>query len=216
MEYQSTLPYLYNPGHSACAGCGEAIAIRHLLEALGPQTIVANATGCSEVTTTQYPMSSFKIPWVHSLFENSSAVASGVAAALRYKGIKDVNVVAVGGDGATYDIGLGLISGMWERKENILYVCYDNEAYMNTGYQGSGSTPLGAFTTTTPVGKIEQGNDLFKKDLLGIALAHRLPYIATATSAYPLDIQAKVKQAIKIQGPKYLQILTSLRAGLGF
>ncbi|MFA6428649.1 MAG: thiamine pyrophosphate-dependent enzyme [Candidatus Buchananbacteria bacterium] len=216
MKYQSTFPHLYNPGHSACAGCGEAIAIRHLLTALGPNTIMTNATGCSEVTTTQYPLSAYKIPWLHSLFENAAPVASGVLAALKQKGLTKVQVVAVGGDGATYDIGLGFISALWERQENILYVCYDNEAYMNTGYQSSGATPLGAFTTTTPPGKNSEGNNLIKKDMIGLALAHRVPYIATATSAYPLDIQAKAKKSLEIVGPKYLQILTPCVPGWGY
>ncbi len=207
MKYKSPLPHLLNPGHSACAGCGMIIAYRLVLDAAGKNTIVANATGCSEVTTTQYPMTSFKVPWIHSLFENSASVASGIYYALKsQKKDEGVNIIAVGGDGATFDIGLGLLSGMWERNENILYVCFDNEAYENTGYQTSGSTPLDASTSTAPAGKKSFGNPTRKKDMIKIALAHRLPYVATATVGYPPDLMNKVKKALAMQGPKYIQI----------
>jgi pyruvate ferredoxin oxidoreductase beta subunit len=215
-KYKSPLSHLLNPGHSACAGCGMIIAARLVLDTAGKNTIVTNATGCSEVTTTQYPMTAFKIPWIHSLFENASSVASGIAAALKYKGEADkINIIAIGGDGATFDIGLGNISGMWERGENILYVCYDNEAYQNTGYQSSGATPLDANTTTTPPGKNFFGSQQAKKDMIKIALAHDLPYAATATTGYPLDVIAKVKKALTIKGPKYLQIYTPCVPGWG-
>ncbi|MFA6422285.1 MAG: thiamine pyrophosphate-dependent enzyme [Candidatus Buchananbacteria bacterium] len=215
-HYKAPLSHQVNPGHSACAGCGMIMAARLLLDAAGPNTIVTNATGCSEVTTTQYPMTVFKMPWIHSLFENSSSIASGILAALKVKGLADeTNIIAIGGDGATFDIGLGLISGMWERGENILYVCYDNEAYQNTGYQSSGSTPLDANTTTTPPGKQSYGSQQAKKDMIQIALAHHLPYVATATMGYPLDLTAKVKKALSIKGPKYLQIYTSCVPGWG-
>ncbi len=215
-KYHSPLPHLLNPGHSACPGCGMIIAARLVLEAAGPKTIVVNATGCSEVTTTKYPRSAFKIPWIHSLFENSAAVASGIQAALRHQGkAAQVNVLAIGGDGATFDIGFGLISGMWARGENILYVCYDNEAYQNTGYQASASTPWGAATTTTPAGRRSAGSNRPKKDLLKIALAHNLPYVAGASVGYPDDLIAKVKKALEISGPKYLQIQTPCVPGWG-
>ncbi len=219
---------LFSPGHRGCAGCGQMISARLVSDALGPDTIIANATGCLEVVTTPYPESSWGMPWIHSLFENAAAVASGIQAALKTQG-KDkkiypvksgeagakqfdgVKVVAQGGDGGTFDIGFGLISGMWERGENILYVCYDNEGYMNTGAQASASTPWAANTTTTPAGTSSDidgiGSHFIKKDMLAIALAHGLKYVAQTTVAYPLDIVKKVKKAVATPGPSYLQIL---------
>ena len=209
------------PGHTACAGCGQLIAARTVADTLGPNTIVANATGCLEVTTSAYPMSSWGMPWIHSLFENASAVASGIQAALKQKGQdKKIKVVVQGGDGGTFDIGFGLISGMWERGENILYVCYDTEAYSNTGIQASGATPWAASTTTTPSGKcIEEkgakqcgidaiGSHQRKKDITAIALAHGLKYVAQSTAGFPDDIERKVKKALTFSGPKYIQIMT--------
>jgi pyruvate ferredoxin oxidoreductase beta subunit len=214
MNYKMPFKYLINPGHSACAGCGELLAMRHVLEAAGKNTIVANATGCSEVTTTKFPTSAFKVPWVHANFENAIAVASGVLSALKAKGEdENVNLLAWGGDGATYDIGTGLLSGSWERGENILYVCLDNEAYMNTGMQASGSTPLRANTTTTQPGKESFGNELRKKNMLDVALAHNCVYAASATCGNLVDIQNKVKKALKMKGPKYLQILVTCVPG---
>jgi pyruvate ferredoxin oxidoreductase beta subunit len=201
-----------SPGHTACAGCGELLAIRTAMAALGPNVIVANSTGCSEVTTTQYPMSSWGMPWIHSLFENAPAVASGILAALKSKKKKGVKIIAQGGDGATFDIGLGLLSGMWERGEDILYICYDNEAYANTGIQASGATPYGADTTTTPAGKCAEtsicscGSMQRKKDMLKIALAHNLNYVAQTTAGFPSDIEQKIKKAIATPGPAYIQI----------
>jgi len=188
------------------------IAARTVADTLGPNTIIANATGCLEVVTTPYPESAWGLPWIHSLFENASAVASGILAALKAQGKeKEIKVVAQGGDGGTFDIGFGLISGMWERGENILYVCYDNEGYMNTGAQASASTPWAANTTTTPAGESPNldgiGSHFMKKDMLAIALAHGLKYVAQTTVAYPLDIVKKVKKAIATPGPSYLQIL---------
>lgn len=214
-KYKAPLSHLLNPGHSACAGCGMIIASRLLADTAGPNSIMSNATGCSEVTTTQYPMTSFKIPWIHSLFENPACLATGIEAALRKQGKTDVNVIAVGGDGATFDIGLIHLSGLWERGDNVLYVCYDNEAYQNTGYQTSGSTPLDAFTTTAPPGKKSFGNPTRKKDMIKIALAHRVPYVATATIGYPNDVIAKIKKALTVKGPKYLQIYCSCVPGWG-
>ncbi|MEK7072061.1 MAG: thiamine pyrophosphate-dependent enzyme, partial [Patescibacteria group bacterium] len=213
---KAPLSYMLNPGHTACAGCGMIIAARLILDEAGPNTIVTNATGCSEVTTTQYPMTSYKQPWIHSLFENPACLASGIVAALKVKGLEDkINVIAIGGDGATFDIGLVHISGMWERGENILYVCYDNEAYQNTGYQSSGATSLNASTTTSPAGKESMGSTFPKKDMIKIALAHNLPYVATATIGYPLDLIAKVKKALTIKGPKYLQVYSPCVPGWG-
>ncbi|MFH1255229.1 MAG: thiamine pyrophosphate-dependent enzyme [bacterium] len=209
----NTKPSLLSPGHRGCAGCAQIIAARLVADTLGPNTIIANATGCLEVVTTPYPESSWGMPWIHSLFENAAAVASGIRAALDHKeknksplppfikgGIK---VVAQGGDGGSFDIGLGLISGMWERGENIIYICYDNEGYMNTGAQASAATPWAANTTTTPA-----GSHFMKKDMIAIALAHGLKYAAQTTAAYPLDIIKKIKKAAETQGPSYVQILS--------
>ena len=198
---------LFNPGHTACAGCGQALAARLVIDASGPNTIVANNTGCLEVFSTKYPESSWGVPFIHSLFENAAAVASGVEAALKYLGKKEnINVIAQGGDGGTADIGLQALSGMWERGHDILYVCYDNEAYMNTGIQRSGLTPFDSNTTTSPVGQLSLGNIRSKKPMPEIALAHGIPYVATASSGFPQDIQKKVKKALSIKGPKYIQI----------
>jgi pyruvate ferredoxin oxidoreductase beta subunit len=214
-KYKAPLSHLLNPGHSACAGCGMIIAARLLTDTIGPNSIMTNATGCSEVTTTQYPMTSFKIPWIHSLFENPACLASGIVAALKKQGRDDINVVAVGGDGATFDIGIGHLSGLWERGDNVLYVCYDNEAYQNTGYQTSGSTPLDAFTTTAPPGKKSFGNPTRKKDMIKIALAHHVPYVATATVGYGPDLINKIKKALAVKGPKYLQFYVPCVPGWG-
>jgi pyruvate ferredoxin oxidoreductase beta subunit len=198
---------LFKPGHTACAGCGQAIAARLVIEAAGPNTIVVNNTGCLEVFSTRYPESAWDVPWIHSLFENAAAVASGVEAALIYLGKKETtNVIAQGGDGGTADIGLQALSGMLERGHDILYVCYDNEAYMNTGVQRSGLTPFNTNTTTSPVGSKSTGNIRHKKPMPEIALAHGIPYVAVASAGFTQDLQRKVKKAISIKGPKYIQI----------
>lgn len=207
---QSSQPFLA-PGHRACAGCGQALAARTVVATLGPNTIITNATGCLEVTTSPYPESAWGVPWIHSLFENPAAIASGILAALKQKGEdKKIKVVAQGGDGATFDIGFGLISGMWGRNENMLYICYDNQAYSNTGMQASGATPWGSNTTTTPTGcgnTIDAiGSHLRKKDMIAIALAHGLPYVAQTTAGFLDDIKAKVKKALSVKGPSYIQI----------
>lgn len=196
------------PGHNACAGCGQLSAVQSVMRALDKDTIIANATGCLEVTTTAHPQSSWNLPWIHSLFENASSVASGIKAALINKGDKKTKVVVQGGDGGTYDIGFGQISGMWERGENILYICYDTEAYSNTGIQASGATPYGASTTTSPSGKKSIGSTQRKKDMLKIALAHGLNYVAQSTAGFPDDISNKVKKALNTPGPSYIQILS--------
>ena len=196
-----------SPGHNACAGCGELSAVQAVMRGLTDKVIIANATGCLEVTSTAYPQSAWGLPWIHSLFENAAAVASGITAALKQKGDSETKVVVFGGDGATYDIGLGLVSGMWERQENILYVCFDTEAYSNTGIQASGSTPYGAATTTTPYGPNSNGSITEKKDMIGIALAHGVKYVAQSTAGFPNDITSKVKKALAVNGPAYIQIL---------
>jgi pyruvate ferredoxin oxidoreductase beta subunit len=210
-------------GHNACAGCGQLSAVQSVIRALNNDVIIANATGCLEVTTTPYPQSAWGLPWIHSLFENPSAVATGISAALRQQKNNKTKVVVMAGDGGTFDIGLGLISGMWERKENILYICYDTESYSNTGFQASGATPYGAHTSTSPKGDcpVEKvfcntiGNQYQKKDMIRIALAHDVPYVAQTTSGYPDDIFNKVKKAQEIQGPAYIQILSPCIPGWG-
>jgi pyruvate ferredoxin oxidoreductase beta subunit len=198
---------LFKSGHTACAGCGQAIAARLVVEAAGANTIIANNTGCLEVFSTKYPETAWGVPWIHSLFENSAAVASGIEAALIYLGKKDgINVIAQGGDGSTGDIGLQALSGMLERGHDILYVCYDNEAYMNTGIQRSGLTPFDTNTTTSPSGAHSSGNIRPKKAVPEICVAHGIPYVATASSGFPQDLTRKVKKAISIKGPKYIQI----------
>ena len=203
---------LFAPGHRGCAGCGQNLAARTVLRTLGPDTIIANGTGCLEVTTSPFPESSWGVPWIHSLFENASAVASGILAAQKQKkGKKKVKIVAQGGDGGTFDIGFGLISGMWERGEEIIYICYDNEAYSNTGMQASGATPWASSTTTTPAGCGETidaiGSHQAKKDMIAIALAHGLKYVAQTTVGYLHDIEAKIRRAMETKGPSYIQIM---------
>jgi len=198
---------LFVSGHTACAGCGQSMAVRIVLNAAGRNTIVANSTGCLEVFSTKAPETAFGLPWIHSLFENSAAVASGIEAALKILGkIDSIKVISQAGDGGTGDIGLQAISGMLERGHDILFVCYDNEAYMNTGIQRSGSTPFYANTTTSPIGKESYGNPKFKKPVVEICAAHHIPYSATASVGNPKDIERKVKKALSIRGPKYLQI----------
>ena len=205
---------LFSSGHTACAGCGQALGARLVVETTGPNVIIANATGCLEVFTSRYPESAWGVPWIHSLFQNAAAVASGVEAALRIKGKLDkVRVISQGGDGATADIGMASLSGMFDRGHDILYVCYDNEAYMNTGVQRSGLTPFDSRTTTSPAGKKSFGNPRPKKNIPEIANAHNVPYVATASVAFPKDLQKKVKKALSIRGPKYLQIFVPCPLG---
>jgi pyruvate ferredoxin oxidoreductase beta subunit len=208
---------LMEPGHTGCAGCGQALAARLVLEAAGPRVIVANATGCLEVYTTTYPRSSWEVPWIHSLFENAAAVASGMEVALKAMGrYENVKIIAQAGDGGTADIGMGCLSGMFERGHDVLYVCYDNEGYMNTGYQRSSLTPPGARTTTSPPGRLSWGNRTRKKNLPLIAVAHGVPYVATAAVSEPRDLMRKVKKALEIEGPKYLHILVPCVPGWGY
>jgi len=208
---------LIAPGHSACLGCGELLAARLVLQAVGPNVIIVQATGCMEVTTTKYPESAWEVPWIHSLFDNIGAVAAGIEMALRAMGKEgSAKVIAQGGDGALADIGFGPLSGMWERGHNVMTVCYDNEAYMNTGVQRSGLTPFAARTSTSPPGKQSFGNWLPKKDMVEIALAHGLPYVATSSPAYPRDLMRKAKKAAEVQGPSYLQLLVPCPLGWGF
>lgn len=198
--------YALAPGHRACMGCGEALAARLAVTAAGQNVIVANATGCLEVFSTAYPDTAWNVAWIHSLFENAATVGSGIEAALKALGRTDTKVIAQAGDGGTADIGLQALSGMLERGHDVLYICYDNEAYMNTGVQRSSLTPFAARTSTSPSGKVSWGNPTGKKDMLAIAAAHHIPYAATASIGFYQDLERKVKKAMKITGPKYLQI----------
>jgi pyruvate ferredoxin oxidoreductase beta subunit len=205
-------------GHRACQGCGEVLGARYALDAAmratGGQLIAANATGCLEVFSTPYPESSWQMPWLHSLFANAPSVASGIAAALKVKGRDDVRVVGQGGDGGTVDIGMACLSGMFERNDDVLYICYDNEAYMNTGVQRSGATPPAARTTTTQAVGSEPGNVFGQgKNMARIAMAHEIPYVATATIADLRDIEAKVEHAMSLRGARYLHILVTCPLG---
>ncbi len=207
-------------GHRACQGCGEALGARYALDAAmratDGQLIATNATGCLEVFSTPYPESSWQMPWIHSLFGNAPAVATGVAAALKAKGRTDVRVVGQGGDGGTLDIGFGCLSGMFERNDDVLFICYDNEAYMNTGVQRSGATPPAARTATTkPVGE-EPGNVFGQgKNAPLIAMAHEIPYVATATVAELRDLEEKVTRAMEIRGSRYLHVFVPCPLGWG-
>ena len=209
----------FAPGHRACVGCGEALAVRLACKALGQNVIIVNATGCMEVISTPLPYTSWRVPWIHTLFENAAATASGVEAGLKVimrKGkrpAREINVVAMAGDGGTSDIGLQALSGALERGHDFLYICFDNEAYMNTGIQRSSSTPYGASTTTAPAGKMSIGQVTWKKNMPAIAAAHDIPYVATACPSYPFDLMAKVAKGAAIHGPAYVHILSVCPTG---
>ncbi|MFZ0248738.1 MAG: thiamine pyrophosphate-dependent enzyme [Acidimicrobiales bacterium] len=206
-------------GHRACQGCGEALGARYALDAAmratGGQMVAVNATGCLEVFSTPYPETSWQLPWLHSLFGNAPAVATGVAAALRVKG-RQTRVVAQAGDGGTVDIGFGCLSGMFERNDDVLFICYDNEAYMNTGVQRSGATPPAARTATTEAVGPHPGNAFGQgKNMPELAMAHGIPYVATATVADLHDLEDKVTRAMEFQGARYIHILVTCPLGWG-
>jgi pyruvate ferredoxin oxidoreductase beta subunit len=207
-------------GHRACQGCAEILAVRHVLKAIGPDMVLAMATGCMEIVSSPFPYTSWNIPWIHVAFENAAAVGSGVEAglkALRRKGRvpdKEVTIVAMAGDGGTSDIGFQALSGMLERGHKMIYVCVDNEAYMNTGIQRSSSTPFGATTTTSPAGSAKpMGQNTWKKDMTAIAAAHGIPYAATACPSFYTDLRKKVEKAKAVDGPAYLHILSVCSTG---
>ncbi len=209
----------FAPGHRACIGCGEALAVRLVCKALGDNVIIANATGCVEIISSQLPYTSWNVPWIHTLFENTAAVASGIEAGLKAmtrKGRKPrqyVKAVAMAGDGGTSDIGIQALSGALERGHDFLYICYDNEAYMNTGIQRSSATPYGASTTTSPTGKVSIGQVTWKKDMPAITAAHNIPYVATACPSYFRDLINKVEKAVATKGPSYIHILSVCPTG---
>ena len=210
---------LFSGGHRLCPGCAASIIVRQVLLAAENPVVVANATGCLEVGTTIYPFTAWKIPWIHNAFENAASTLSGVEAAyrvLKKKGkIKEkVKFIAFGGDGGTYDIGIQALSGVMERGHDLLYICYDNEAYMNTGIQRSSATPRGANTTTSPVGEaIPIGKERERKDLVEIMVAHNSPYVAQASPAYYNDLMKKVQKALSIEGPTFINIISPCPRG---
>lgn len=204
---------LFTSGHTACAGCGAAIAVRNIMKVLGENTVVYTPANCLLVFGATYPHIAWKVPYHHVAFENTAACASGMKRALNTLGKEDTTVVGFAGDGGTADIGMQALSGAAERNEDILYIMYDNEAYMNTGIQRSGSTPYGAWTTTTPVGKVIKGKERFKKDVAQIILAHNVPYVATASIGYPQDLLRKVEKAKNMKGFRFIQIFSTCPTG---
>jgi pyruvate ferredoxin oxidoreductase beta subunit len=210
---------LFAQGHSFCIGCGEALALRLACKALGKNVIIANATGCIEICTSPLPVTSWKVPWIHTLFENTAAVISGAEAGLKIlmeKGKvpkRDIKYIAIAGDGGTSDIGIQALSGAFERNHDFLYLCFDNEAYMNTGIQRSSATPYGASTTTAPAGKFSIGQTTWKKNMAEIAVAHNIPYVATACPSYPFDLMNKVKKGAEVKGPAYVHIFSVCPTG---
>ena len=209
----------FAPGHRACQGCAEALAVRLVAKALGRNVIVANATGCMEIVSSPFPFTSWRVPWFHVAFENAAAVASGIESGLKVlmrKGrlpYKKIVTIGMAGDGGTADIGLQALSGALERGHNMIYICTDNEAYMNTGIQRSSATPFGASTTTSPAGKVTMGQITWKKNMPAIVAAHNIPYVATACPSYPIDLVQKVKKAADIEGPAYVHILSVCPTG---
>lgn len=214
----SSIPEMLAPGHRLCAGCGAPIVVRQILRGAKAPVVVGNATGCLEVSTTIYPYTSWRTPWLHTAFENAAASLSGVEAA--YKSLKrqgkikeDIKFVAFGGDGGTYDIGFQSLSGAMERGHNMVYVCYDNGAYMNTGIQRSSATPRGADTTTTPVGKMMPGKRGQRKDLTKIMAAHDIPYVAQVSPAHWNDLYQKAEKAFAVDGPAFINALAPCPRG---
>lgn len=213
-------PQPLSAGHRACSGCGFPVVIKMVLGACDSPVVVGCATGCMEVTTTIYPYTAWNVPFIHNAFENSAATVSGVEAAyqsLKRQGKidKEIKFVAFGGDGGTYDIGFQSLSGAMERGHNMVYVCYDNGAYMNTGIQRSSATPRGSHTTTTPAGKVRAGKQQYRKDLATIMAAHGIPYVAQASVGNVLDLAKKAQKAFEVDGPAFLNVFTPCRLGWG-
>jgi pyruvate ferredoxin oxidoreductase beta subunit len=208
-------------GHSLCQGCGVPMVVRTVLSTIEQPVVVVNATGCLEVATTRYPTTAWNVPWIHVAFENAAAVASGVESAqralARRQGLPagEVAIVVFAGDGGTYDIGLQALSGAMERGHRFLFVCYDNEAYMNTGVQRSGATPFGASTTTSPAGAESFGKAQKRKDMTAIAIGHHVPYVAQAVATHWHDLSRKVGAAVAADGPAFLNVLTDCPVGWG-
>lgn len=216
-------PQRFVPGHRSCSGCGFPQIVRTVLASTDNPVVVANATGCLEVTSTIYPFTSWKVPYIHSAFENAAATITGVESAykaLQKKGKlpkdKTIKFVAFGGDGGTYDIGLQSLSGALERGHNFLYVLYDNEAYMNTGVQRSSSTPFGASTSTAPDGTVHHGKEEWKKDIMKIVEAHHIPYLAQASVHNLIDLSMKAEKAFNTKGPSFIVVLQPCTLGWKF
>jgi pyruvate ferredoxin oxidoreductase beta subunit len=210
---------LLSSGHRACSGCAEVLAVRLMCKALGENTVIASATGCMEIVSSMFPTTAWRVPWIHVAFENAASVSTGIEAgrkALRKKGKIDdryIKVVGMGGDGATMDIGFQALSGAMERGHDMIYVCFDNEAYMNTGIQRSSGTPMGASTTTAPAGKVSMGQKTWKKNMPEIMVAHEIPYVATVCPSYPLDFIRKIEKAKSIKGPSYIHCFSMCPTG---
>lgn len=207
------------PGHRLCAGCAESIIIRQILNAIEEPVIIATATGCTEVASSVYPYSSWRVPWIHNAFENAATTAAGAEAMyrslIRQGKIEDRNIkfMAIGGDGATYDIGLQWISGAFERGHQLIYICLNNEAYMNTGIQRSGATPRGANTTTSPAGTVIPGKQQWRKPLTRIMAAHDIPYVAQASPSHWRDLMTKAQKAAAANGPAFLNVISPCPRG---
>ncbi len=201
---------LVSCGHVACPGCGAVLAMRYVLNVLGPKTILVLPACCWSVIMSRYPNAAVRIPVFHTAFETAACVASGVRAGLDMKGDRETNVLAWAGDGGTFDIGLQALSGAAERNDDFIFVCYDNEAYMNTGIQRSSATPYGAWTTTTPIDNFKHQD---KKDIMAIMAAHHIPYAATASISFPDDLMAKVTRARDMRGTRFLHILCPCPTG---
>ncbi len=206
--------FLY--GHKACPGCALGMVGRLTMKVLGDKSVVALPASCMSTTTTQYPSMNYTTPSLTTPFASAGAVISGIAAGFKAQGIDDVNVVAFCGDGGTADIGLQSLSGAVEQGQNFIYICYDNEAYMNTGIQRSGLTPIGASTTTTPAGPCSYGEKRIKKNMFEIMMAHRIPYAATASVGYPQDLINKVEKAKNVKGPAFIHVMAPCPTGWGF
>jgi pyruvate ferredoxin oxidoreductase beta subunit len=209
-------------GHSLCQGCGIPMVVRTILDSIETPVVVVSATGCLEVATTRYPTTAWNVPWLHVAFENAAAVVSGVESAYRALARRGglpqegpITFVALAGDGGTYDIGLQALSGALERGHRFVFVCYDNEAYMNTGVQRSGATPFGASTTTSPAGAEALGKAQQRKDMTAIAAAHHIPYVAQAASSHWHDLSRKAEAAARADGPAFLNVLTACPVGWG-
>ncbi|HID96051.1 MAG TPA: pyruvate ferredoxin oxidoreductase [Candidatus Latescibacteria bacterium] len=214
----SRKPELFSPGHRLCAGCGASIVVRQILLATDTPVVVGSATGCLEVATTIFPHTAWRCSFIHCAFENVAATISGVESAyrvLKRRGRiqKDFRFIAFGGDGGTYDIGLQALSGVCERGHRMLYICYDNQAYMNTGIQRSGATPCGAWTTTSPVGKASAGKRQRRKDLTAIIIAHNIPYVAQASPSRWNDLVTKTQKALQADGPSFINVLSPCPRG---
>ncbi len=217
-------------GHRLCAGCAEPLNVKFILAAIDEPVVIINATSCLEVATTIYPYTAWKVPWIHNAFENASATASGVIEAykvlLRKKPAdrpnwakelpENIKFLVLGGDGGTYDIGLQSLSGALERGHQFLYVCYDNEAYMNTGNQRSGATPRGSHTTTSPSGKIQQGKKEYKKDLTAVIEGHHINYVAQSSISNFADLTRKAKRAMEVEGPSFINLISPCQRSWGY